>query len=111
MIWYLDRLVGRQNFDKFIPYYFKTWSTKSLDSYEFKETFLEFFSKPEYADLNGVIAGIDWEGRFYNRGLPPKPEFDTSLINVVYKLADQWKDPVSLLPLSQANMEPQKIGA
>lgn len=99
MIYYLDRLVGRQNFDKFIPYYFTKWTNKSLDSYEFKETFLEFFSKPEYADLKAEIAGIDWEGRFYTRGLPPKPEFDTSLIDVCYKLADQWKDKVSLRPL------------
>lgn len=92
MIYYLDRLVGRQNFDKFIPYYFRKWSTKSLDSYEFKDTFLEFFSTPEYAALKDKLASIDWEGRFYSRGLPPKPEFDTSLIDVCYKLADQWKD-------------------
>lgn len=95
MIYYLDRLVGRQNFDKFIPYYFTKWATKSLDSYEFKDTFLEFFNKPEYADLKDKIAEIDWEGRFYTRGLPPKPDFDTSLIDVCYKLADQWKDNVS----------------
>ncbi|ROV92366.1 hypothetical protein VMCG_09109 [Cytospora schulzeri] len=92
MIYYLDRLVGRQNFDKFIPYYFKKWSNKSLDSFEFKATFLEFFSTPEYAGLKDKLASIDWEGRFYTRGLPPKPEFDTSLIDVCYKLADQWKD-------------------
>lgn len=94
MIYYLDRLVGRQNFDKFIPYYFTKWSKKSLDSYEFKDTFLEFFSTPEYAGLKDKLASIDWEGRFYTRGLPPKPEFDTSLIDACYKLADQWKDTV-----------------
>ncbi|KAJ9156401.1 Leukotriene A(4) hydrolase [Pleurostoma richardsiae] len=92
MVWYLDRLVGRENFDKFIPYYFTKYTNKSLDSYEFKDTFLEFFSAPEYSDLKEKIAGIDWEGRFYSRGLPPKPEFDTSLIDVCYKLADQWKN-------------------
>lgn len=98
MVYFLDRLVGRQNFDKFIPYYFKKWSKKSLDSYEFKATFLEFFSTAEYADLKDKLASIDWEGRFYTRGLPPKPEFDTSLIDVCYKLADQWKDKVSTFP-------------
>ncbi|KUI72521.1 hypothetical protein VM1G_08408 [Cytospora mali] len=92
MIYYLERLVGRHNFDNFIPYYFKKWSNKSLDSYEFKDTFLEFFSTSEYAELKGKLDSIDWEGRFYTRGLPPKPEFDTSLIDVCYKLADQWKD-------------------
>lgn len=94
MIYYLERLVGRANFDKFIPYYFEKWSRKSLDSYDFKATFLEFFGAPEYSELKDKIASIDWETRFYSRGLPPKPEFDTSLIDVCYKLADQWKDKV-----------------
>ncbi|AEO63452.1 uncharacterized protein THITE_2108732 [Thermothielavioides terrestris NRRL 8126] len=90
-IYYLERLVGRENFDKFIPHYFGKWANKSLDSYEFKDTFLEFFSTPEYASLKEKIAGIDWEGRFYNTGLPPKPEFDTSLVDVCFQLANQWK--------------------
>lgn len=90
-IYYLDRLVGRENFDKFIPYYFKKWSNKSLDSYDFRDTFLEFFSAPEYADLKDKISGIDWEGRFYNTGLPPKPEFNTSLVDVCFELANKWK--------------------
>ncbi|GAB1315045.1 Leucyl aminopeptidase yscIV [Madurella fahalii] len=90
-IYYLDRLVGRENFDKFIPHYFGKWANKSLDSYEFKDTFLEFFSPPEYADLKDKISAIDWEGRFYNTGLPPKPEFDTSLVDTCYELAEKWK--------------------
>lgn len=90
-VWSLDRLVGRENFDKFIPHYFGKWSNKSLDSYEFKDTFLEFFSAPEYSDLKDKIASIDWEGRFHSTGLPPKPEFDTSLADVCYELAEKWK--------------------
>lgn len=90
-IYYLDRLVGRENFDKFIPYYFGKWANKSLDSYEFKDTFLEFFGAPEYTGLKDKISAIDWEGRFYNTGLPPKPEFDTSLVDTCYKLAEKWK--------------------
>ncbi|KAK4245853.1 peptidase family M1-domain-containing protein [Corynascus novoguineensis] len=90
-IWSLDRLVGRDNFDKFIPYYFKKWQNKSLDSYDFKDTFLEFFSAPEYAGLKEKIAEIDWEGRFYNPGLPPKPEFNTSLVDVCFQLANKWR--------------------
>ncbi|KAL2191924.1 hypothetical protein L209DRAFT_748661 [Thermothelomyces heterothallicus CBS 203.75] len=90
-IWSLDRLVGRENFDKFIPYYFKKWQNKSLDSYEFKDTFLEFFGAPEYAGLKDKLAEIDWEGRFFNTGLPPKPEFNTSLVDVCFQLAEKWK--------------------
>ncbi|KAL2170927.1 hypothetical protein VTG60DRAFT_4189 [Thermothelomyces hinnuleus] len=90
-IWSLDRLVGRENFDKFIPYYFNKWQNKSLDSYEFKDTFLEFFGAPEYAGLKDKLAEIDWEGRFFNTGLPPKPEFNTSLVDVCFQLAEKWK--------------------
>ncbi|KAK3995050.1 peptidase family M1-domain-containing protein [Cladorrhinum sp. PSN332] len=90
-IYYLDRLVGRENFDKFIPHYFNKWATKSLDSFEFRDTFLEFFGAPEFASLKNKIAEIDWEGRFYSTGLPPKPEFDTSLVDMCYELAEKWK--------------------
>ncbi|KAK5654895.1 hypothetical protein OQA88_6933 [Cercophora sp. LCS_1] len=92
-VWYLDRLVGRENFDKFIPHYFGKWTNKSLDSFEFRDTFLEFFGAPEYASLKDKIAGIDWEGRFFTPGLPPKPEFDTSLADVCFALAEKWKNP------------------
>jgi len=90
-IYYLDRLVGRENFDKFIPHYFSKWQNKSLDSYDFKATFLDFFSAPEYAHLKDKLSEIDWEGRFYNPGLPPKPQFDTSLVDVCFQLAGKWK--------------------
>ncbi len=52
---------------------------------------MEFFSAPEYASLKDKIASIDWEGRFYTPGLPPKPEFDTSLADVCYALAEKWE--------------------
>lgn len=97
MVYMLDRLVGRENFDKFIPYYFTKWSRKSLDSFEFRDTFLEFFGRPEYAHLKDGIASIDWESRFYTPGMPPKPEFDTSLIDVCYQVAAKWKSKVGAL--------------
>lgn len=91
MVYYLDKLVGRENFDKFIVFYFSKWSFKSLDSFEFRDTFLEFFANPDYAHLADKIKTIDWQGRFYNPGMPPKPDFDTSLIDVCYELAAKWK--------------------
>ncbi|KAH8669078.1 peptidase family M1-domain-containing protein [Xylariales sp. PMI_506] len=90
-LYYLDQLVGRENFDKFIPHYFSKWANKSLDSYEFKTTFLNFFNNTEYHRLSDKVAGIDWESQFYDTGLPPKPDFDTSLVDVCYVLAEKWK--------------------
>uniref|UniRef100_L2FMZ9 Leukotriene a-4 hydrolase n=1 Tax=Colletotrichum fructicola (strain Nara gc5) TaxID=1213859 RepID=L2FMZ9_COLFN len=91
-LYYLERLVGRDAFDKFIPHYFTKWSRKSLDSFEFKDTFLTFFNGLGDAEIKDKVASIDWDKWFYQPGLPPKPEFDTSLADVCYKLAENWKD-------------------
>lgn len=96
-LYYLDRLVGRENFDKFIPHYFTKWSEKSLDSFEFKDTFLDFFNNLGDHELSTKVASIDWNDKFYSPGLPPKPDFDTTLANMCYDLAEKWKDPVSSL--------------
>ena len=94
MVYYLERVVGRENFDKFIPHYFGKWQEKSLDSFEFRDTFMNFFNETGTDEIKQKIAEIDWEGRFYATGLPPKPEFDTSLATQCYELANQWKDNV-----------------
>lgn len=95
-LWYLDKLVGREHFDKFIPHYFKTWARKSLDSFEFKQTFLDFFNNYGNAEITEKIAQIPWEERFYTPGLPPKPEFDTSYVDSCVALAEKWKQDVSI---------------
>lgn len=98
-LYYLDRLVGRDNFDKFIPHYFTKWAGKSLDSFEFKDTFVEFFNSLGDESLKQKIATIDWEGRLYSPGLPPKPDFDTTLAKQCYDLAGKWKDSVSVFEI------------
>ncbi|KND89741.1 Leukotriene A-4 hydrolase [Tolypocladium ophioglossoides CBS 100239] len=91
-VYYLDRLVGRENFDKFIPHYFTKWSGKSLDSFEFRDTFMDFFNGLGDEGLKSKVATIDWKARFYTPGLPPKPDFDTTLVTMCYNLAEKWKD-------------------
>ena len=34
---------------------------------------------------------LEWDTWFYAPGLPPKPHFDTSLVDVVYELAREWR--------------------
>ncbi|POR31843.1 Leukotriene A-4 hydrolase [Tolypocladium paradoxum] len=91
-LYYLDRLVGREYFDRFIPHYFTKWSGKSLDSFEFRDTFMDFFNGLGDEGLKSKVAVIDWEARFYTPGLPPKPDFDTTLVTMCYDLAEKWKD-------------------
>ncbi|KAK8124565.1 Leucine aminopeptidase 2 [Apiospora kogelbergensis] len=90
-LWYLERLVGREHFDKFIPHYFKTWAQKSLDSFEFKATFLDYFNQHGTDEIKQKVAQIPWEDRFYKPGLPPKPDFDTSYVDSCMALAEKWK--------------------
>ncbi|ESZ91500.1 putative Leukotriene A-4 hydrolase like protein [Sclerotinia borealis F-4128] len=87
-LYYLERLVGKPTWDKFIPHYFTTWKRKSLDSYEFKATLLDFFASDKAASK--ALESIDWDSWFYKPGLPPKPEFDTSLVDKCYSLAKNW---------------------
>ena len=102
-LYYLEKLVGKDKFDTFIPHYFSTFAQKSLDSFEFKETFINFFANDPSASAQ--ISKIDWQTWFYAPGFPPKPDFDTSMVDISYKLASQWesrsKDPSKFNPTSQ----------
>lgn len=62
---------------------------KSLDSYEFKATLLDFYAND--ATASKLLEGVDWDTWFYAPGLPPRPDFDTSLVDVVYELASKWE--------------------
>lgn len=84
--------------------YFTKYKQKSLDSYDFKFTLIEFFASDSAATKS--LQDLDWDSWFYKPGFPPKPSFDTSLVDVCYKLAGQWE------ALSKgdgkAGFEPQK---
>lgn len=57
---------------------------------------MDFFIHLGDEDIKAKIRDIDWEGRLYTPGLPPKPEFDTTLANECYELAAKWEDSVRL---------------
>lgn len=60
-----------------------------MDSYEFKATILDFFQSD--SETSRLLNDLDWDQWFYTPGLPPKPRFDTSLVDVVYALAQKWE--------------------
>ncbi|KAJ5791376.1 uncharacterized protein N7518_008387 [Penicillium psychrosexuale] len=88
-LFHLENIVGKSKFDKFIPHYFTTFKCKSLDSYEFKALILDFFKSD--AEASKVLNELDWDKWFYAPGLPPKPSFDTSMVDVVYELSKKWQ--------------------
>ncbi|KAL6717066.1 Leucyl aminopeptidase yscIV [Lecanora helva] len=87
---YLESVVGKQKWNTFIPHYFTKFARSSLDSYDFKSCLLAFFKTDPAA--SAALGKVDFDFWFYSPGLPPKPDFDTSLVDICYKLAVRWKD-------------------
>ena len=56
---------------------------------------MNYFNGLGDEDLKQKVATINWDERLYTPGLPPKPDFDTSLAEEGYNLAAKWKDSVS----------------
>jgi leukotriene-A4 hydrolase len=50
---------------------------------------LDFFQSD--AEASKLLNELDWDKWFYAPGLPPKPVFDTSMVDVVYALAKKWE--------------------
>lgn len=83
-------LGGKSNFDPFIKYYFNKFKYKSLDTYQFLDTLYEFY--PNDKDL---LDSIDWNTWLFKTGLPPKPKFDTTLVDECYSLASKWINSIN----------------
>lgn len=88
-LYQLEKLIGRDKWDKFIPHYFTEYKERSVDSYEFKSTLLSFFESDK--DASQKLQSLDWDSWFYKPGFPPKPDFDTTLADECYDLADKWE--------------------
>lgn len=69
--------------------YFQIFARKSIDSNEFKTAVIDFFSSDPTAA--SALRSLDWDTWFYAPGLPPKPNFNTSLVDVCYALATKWE--------------------
>jgi leukotriene-A4 hydrolase len=63
---------------------------KSLDSYEFKATLLDFFASD--SKVSEQLKKVDWDTWFHKAGYPPKPDYDDSMVKVCYELAEKWRN-------------------
>lgn len=82
------KLGGIQEFDPFIKFYFRKFAYNSLDTYEFLDTLFNFYGGDE-EKLN-ILNNIDWETWLFKPGMPPRPNFDTSMADSVYRLSNEW---------------------
>ena len=60
---------------------------------------MEFF-RPD-PEASKLLDELDWDAWFYTPGLPPRPHFDTSLIDIVSDLSRKWQSP------SKTSFKPQ----
>ncbi|KAI5299195.1 hypothetical protein KEM56_003448 [Ascosphaera pollenicola] len=88
-LFFLENLLGKDKFDAFIPHYFKTYMRKSLDSYEFRDCLKSFFAADQEASAK--LEALNFDHWYFTPGLPPKPNYDTSLVDRVYALASKWR--------------------
>lgn len=86
---FLEKQVGKEKWDVFVPYYFNQFARLSLDSYDFKASLLAYFQSDTVA--SAALKKVDFDAWFYLPGLPPKPDFDTSMVDVCYQLASKWE--------------------
>jgi len=66
---------------------------KSLDSFEFKATLMDFFR--DDAETTNKLKLLDWDTWFYKEGYPPKPDYDDSMVKVCFELAEKWHNRTS----------------
>lgn len=88
LLYYLEHLLGEEAFAAYTRWYFEHFAGQSITSFQFKQSLYNFFSK-EDAQIKKLDA-VDWHDKFYSPGLPPKPDFDTSLAIPCYNLAKRW---------------------
>lgn len=76
--------VGAPAFEAFAKHYFSTYKKGTVTSADFKRTLLAYFKD------DARLTSLPWDDLFYKPGLPPKPQYDTSLAQQAEALADKW---------------------
>lgn len=93
-LYHIEQTVGIKAFDEFIPFYFKRFRYKSIDSFQFIDLLYEFFDAK-------VLDTIDFDKWLFGTGLPEIPKFDTSLVDECTTLADKWVESFKMGDESQ----------
>jgi len=83
-LFYLEGLVGLENFEKFFKDYIQAHKFQCTTSESFKAYFLKYFS-------NVDLSQVDWHSWFTKPGMPTvAPKFDTTLSTASQNLANKW---------------------
>jgi len=78
----LESLVGEESMNNFLKAYCEKFKFGVVNSYSWKEFFLSYFE-----DKAKELEEVKWDEWLKKPGMPPKPDFDTSLLNAANQLA------------------------
>lgn len=109
---HLERTVG--GLDNFLPYaksYFHAFFNRSVTTQEWQQHLYKFYEGN--AEITRNLKKVDWDGWLYGEGLelPVKMEFDTTLAERAFSLADRWMQvikgstPLEQLKFSKADIK------
>ncbi|KAL0950506.1 hypothetical protein HGRIS_007315 [Hohenbuehelia grisea] len=92
-ILHLERTLG--GLDVFLPYvrdYVNTFIGGNVTTEAWKEHLYGYFRKHGGEEKTKALDSVDWNAWFYGEGLelPVKMEYDISLAEEAYKLAERW---------------------
>jgi len=98
-LYHLEQTVG--GLQVFLPYvrdYVKTFSGKSIGTFQWKDHLYAYFKAHGGEEMINALDKVDWDGWFYGEGieLPVKLEYDTSLATKAQDLAARWHEARSI---------------
>jgi leukotriene-A4 hydrolase len=83
LFWFLQSLVGKDSFEKFIIEFFNEFACESISSQEFASYTVRMFPQLE--------GKVNWEILFSEPGMPDyRPPVDRTVIQEALTLADEW---------------------
>jgi len=106
-ILHLERTLG--GLDIFLPYvkdYVNTFIGKSITTEQWKSHLYSYFEK-NGSDKVKALDSVDWDAWFYGDGLqlPVKMEYDLTLAEQAYALAERWNSSRNTLDVSQLDFK------
>ncbi|KAF7320841.1 Leuk-A4-hydro-C domain-containing protein [Mycena chlorophos] len=110
LILHIERTIG--GLDVFLPYvkdYVNTFIGKAVTTEQWKEHLYGYYQK-NAPDVVKLLDTINWQAWFYGEGieLPVKMEYDTTLAQAAYALADRWdaaRDSTDLSTFTPADLD------
>ncbi|BFZ56497.1 Leucyl aminopeptidase yscIV [Savitreella phatthalungensis] len=88
LLYEIENLVGSAKFEPFVYSWFSTFAGNSVTTDDLQTHLSTFFAAD--ADATEQLQKVDWQMWLHAPGLPKKPDFDLSLAQPCYALADAW---------------------